>query len=318
MSHLTLIPALIEVLGRRKYAGEIEPLPGAPFVRLHIPACETRSKDYDWSESVPVEEHCEFGDMVVDLGASSIFAITYVEADEVIEALSDAGSSVERGPLLRKTRTPVPLPAPQDDQEDPEPTEEEPGEAVLINGTPEYEFLGSIGTAERERAVEELLLERPFVEPPRYLPPEGSPEAVQYEGWGQDDGRAIEELIADEPVVPTAEQLAAAESLGRVLDLLGSGAPISQQIAAVREATERIDAVDDARAADLPVEAEAVLVEDLRPPVIVLPPPAPSVQSPPLSEWMQCAHVEGEVRCGREVRYLGATFCSDHAPVQAA
>lgn len=297
---LTLIPAVIEVMGRRKYAGEIEPLPGAPFVRLHIPACVTHSRDYDWSRDLEtgedsctlVEEVREYGEMVVDLGSSGIFAITYCDADEVLEELSAPGSSVERGPLISTTRAPVPpsvdvpIPPPvaQAGQEDErEPTEEEPPEAVLVNGRALEEFLDTIPT-------------------PVDLPPEVE--------------RAIEDLVDERPPsTPTAEQRAMAESLDRALDLLGSGAPIEDQIAAVQQATAALDAMD---AAPLTVPVPDATAEELRPPVILVPPPAPASPEPPLSEWMQCAQVIDGVRCGREVRYLGATFCSDHAPVQAA
>lgn len=93
--------AIVEVMGHRRYAGQVEEvtLAGAAFIQVTTPDCKRTNTEYDWDDNGrrrTREVIVEFAPLVVALGAAAIFAVTWCTEAEATEAIASAATM--RGP----------------------------------------------------------------------------------------------------------------------------------------------------------------------------------------------------------------------------
>lgn len=79
--------AIVEVMGHRRYVGEIEEttLAGAPVLRVYVPAHQVERREVDWREDESGRSQqwirtatTVYPEQVVDLGGAALFAVTRV------------------------------------------------------------------------------------------------------------------------------------------------------------------------------------------------------------------------------------------------
>lgn len=140
--------AIVEQMGHRRFAGVVEEVTvaGAPMLRVTVPTWERvyTEKQYAYPEdadlydglsgSVERDAHESHAAFVVDLGAASLFAITWCDQARVSEVL--AKESTESGPVTR-TYSPwrpkrAQLPAPPEADAAPVPARDDDSEEIVF------------------------------------------------------------------------------------------------------------------------------------------------------------------------------------------